>query len=53
MNPEKADSNKKCAHGPCKCQISTPAQYCSDYCSEAGKKAKTETKCSCGHSSCK
>jgi hypothetical protein len=51
-NIQKTGTQRKCAHGPCRCTVSATKEYCSDYCSRADDVEEAETQCGCGHKSC-
>jgi len=45
------DNPVKCAHPPCLCVVTESKEFCSEYCSAAGKD-EVEISCDCGHPGC-
>jgi len=46
------DTRHKCANEQCQCLISTPLEYCSEYCSDADDIEEVELQCDCKHTAC-
>lgn len=44
------EQHQKCAHAPCRCQVPTDTEYCSDHCRE--HEHEVGESCGCGHPDC-
>jgi hypothetical protein len=42
---------RSCAHPACQCEVSEEAEFCGEYCKDAGKH-DLEISCDCGHEGC-
>ena len=46
------ESQHKCAHKQCRCQIPSAQKYCSDYCANAEEVDEVKLQCQCKHKAC-
>jgi len=45
------DTRKKCAHIPCRCEVTNGDKYCGQACRDAGSE-EVEIACDCSHPAC-